>query len=186
LGTNPGILTKAARRSSGPSVPGWVGPRAIVWQAVTDMMETLTDPALQAIPVSLRNISSAAFQHPQHPLPPQLGPEYDHTGFHSYRLNDAQHLHGQVEAFEQQPRQSFQTPTRYPNASFSVLTADQQQQQQQQPQSVSFQANQDDSPTKEIGGHFGGMKAIASPADLRQWREKLFNVNEMITLTEDE
>jgi hypothetical protein len=156
-----------------------------------EMMETLTDPALQSIPVSLRNLQSAAFQHPQHSLPPQLASEYDHTGFHSYRLNDAQHLHGQDEAFGQQPRQSFQTPPRYPNASFSVLNPDQQQQQQQQqqhqqPQLISLQANQDDSPAKEIGGHFGGMKAIASPADLRQWREKLFNVNEMITLTEDE
>lgn len=152
-------------------------------------METLTDPALQSIPVSLRNLQSAGFQHPQHPLPPQLGSEYDHTAFHSFRLNDTQHLHGEDEAFGQQPRQSFQTPPRYPNASFSILDPDQQHQQQQRHQKaqpISFQANQDDTPAKEIGGHFGGMKAIASPADLRQWREKLFNVNEMITLTEDE
>lgn len=146
-------------------------------------METVTDPSLQATPVSLRNLQSTAFQHP-HPLTAQLGPEYDHTAFHPYGINDVQHLNGQVQAF-QQPRQSFQTPARYPNASFSVITPDQQQ-QQQQPQSVPFQVNQDDSPAKEIGGHFGGMKAIASPADLQQWREKLFNVNEMITLTEDE
>jgi hypothetical protein len=150
------------------------------------MMETLTDPALQSIPVSLRNLQSAAFQHPQHPLPPPLGSEYDHTAFHSFRLNDVQHPHGQDEAFGQQPRQSFQTPPRYPNASFSILDSGQQQQQHQEPRRISFQTNEDGSLAKDNGGHFGGMKAIASPADLRQWREKLFNVNEMITLTEDE
>jgi hypothetical protein len=141
-------------------------------------METVTDPSLQAIPVSLRNLQSAAFQHP-HPLTSQLGPEYDPTGFHHYGINDVQHVNGQVQAFAQ-PRQSLQTPIRYPNGSFAVITPDQQQQQ------VSYQVNQADSPSKEIGGHFSGMKAIANPHDLPQWREKLFNVNKIITLTEEE
>jgi glutathione S-transferase len=35
-------------------------------------------------------------------------------------------------------------------------------------------------------GHFRGMKMIPDPPDLQLWREKLFNVNEMITLTEEE
>ncbi len=148
-------------------------------------METATDPSLQAIPVSLRNLQSAAFQQ-HHALTSQLGPEYDPTAFHSYGLNDVQHVNGQIQAFPQ-PRQNLQAPVRYPNASFSVITPDQQQQQaQQQKQSLSYQVNQDDSPAKEIGGHFDRMKAISNPHDLQHWREKLFNVNETITLTEDE
>jgi hypothetical protein len=144
-------------------------------------METVTDPSLQAIPVSLRNLQSTAFQHPHpHPLTSQLSPEYEPNGFHNYGINDVQHVNGQVQAFAQ-PRQSLQTPIRYTNGSFGVITPDQQQQQP-----VSFQVNQDDSPSKEIGGHFSGMKAIANPHDLPQWREKLFNVNKMITLTEEE
>lgn len=35
-------------------------------------------------------------------------------------------------------------------------------------------------------GHFGGMKLIPNPPDLQAWREKLFNVDEVITLTEEQ
>lgn len=143
-------------------------------------MDSITNPSLQAIPVSLRNLQSAAFQHP-HPLTPQLGPDYDPTAFQPYGINDGQHANGQVQAFPQ-PRQTFQTPTRYPNGSFSVITPDQQQQQS----AVSFHVNQNVSPAKEVGGHFSGMKAVPNPPDLQQWRHKLFTVKEMITLTEDE
>lgn len=34
--------------------------------------------------------------------------------------------------------------------------------------------------------HFGGMKLIPNPPDLQAWRERLFNVDEMITLTEEQ
>jgi hypothetical protein len=147
-------------------------------------METaVTDPPLQAIPVSLRNLQSASFQQP-HPLTTQLGPEYDPTGFHSYGLSDVQEASGQVHQGFPQPQQSLQTPIRYSNGSFSVSTSGRPPEQHQQP--PSYQANQDESPAKENGGHFSGMKAIANPDGLQQWREKLFNVNEMITLTEDE
>ncbi len=132
-----------------------------------------------AIPVSLRNLQSAAFQHP-HPLTPQLGPDYDPTAFQPYGINDGQHTNGQLPPFPQ-PRQSFQTSTGYPNESFSVITPDERQQQR-----VSFQVNPNGTPAKEIGGHFSGMKAVPNPPDLQQWRHKLFNVKEMITLTEDE
>jgi hypothetical protein len=154
------------------------------------LMETATDPSLQTVPVSLRSLPSAAFPHP---LTSQLS-EYDPTtAFTSYAINDAENVDAQIQGFVQPPRQSLQTPLSYPNGSFGLVTPEQHQHQQQQhhqpqPQhaAVSFHVNQDDSPTKEIGGHFGGMKAVANPPDLKQWREKLFNVNEMITLTEDE
>ena len=41
-------------------------------------------------------------------------------------------------------------------------------------------------PGKKDGGHFVGMKMVPDPPDLDMWREKLFNVNETITMTEDE
>jgi hypothetical protein len=161
-------------------------------------METATDPSLQDIPVSLRNLQSATFQHP---LTSPLAPDYDPSTFHPYGINEVQHVNGQVQAFAtpppppQQQRQSLQTPIRYTGGSFVVGPPDlhpppppqqEQHQQQQQRPSVAFQVNQDDSPAREIGGHFGGMKAILYPPDLQGWREKLFNVNEMITLTESE
>jgi glutathione S-transferase len=39
---------------------------------------------------------------------------------------------------------------------------------------------------EEGGGHFSGMKLIENPPDLAQWRERLFNVDDTITLTEEE
>ena len=36
------------------------------------------------------------------------------------------------------------------------------------------------------GGHFSGMKLIQDPPDLEQWRERLFNVEDTILLTEEE
>jgi glutathione S-transferase len=39
---------------------------------------------------------------------------------------------------------------------------------------------------EEGGRHFSGMKLVENPPDLDHWRERLFNVDETITLTEDE
>ena len=35
-------------------------------------------------------------------------------------------------------------------------------------------------------GHLDGLKLVPNPPNLQEWREKLFNVNEIITLTEEE
>ena len=35
-------------------------------------------------------------------------------------------------------------------------------------------------------GHFSNLKMIPDPPDLEQWRQKLFNVNETITMNEDQ
>jgi hypothetical protein len=169
-----------------------------------DRMENVTDPSLQNIPVSLRNLQSgaaaaaaAAYQHhphphphPQtqaHPLATSLGAEYDTPGYQPYDLNDVQqHVNNQVQAF-QQPHQSLQASIRYPEGSFGPVTPNRQQQQQLVEQNaVSFPIGQANTPDKETGGHFGGMRVVPNPPDLQQWREKLFNVDEMITLTEDE
>lgn len=168
-------------------------------------MENVTDPSLQPdsslqpIPVPLRNLQPTTFQH--HPLTAQLGPEYDSAGFHTYGISDVQqHVNEpQAQALHQQQQQQQsgpslqQTPSRYPpppppHGSFNVISPSHQHPHQPGP-AVSFQLtpNQDGSPAKEMGGgHFPGMKAILDPPNLQEWREKLFNVNEMITLTEDE
>ena len=39
---------------------------------------------------------------------------------------------------------------------------------------------------KEEHSHFGTLKLIENPPELEQWRDRLFNVDETITLTEDE
>jgi hypothetical protein len=36
------------------------------------------------------------------------------------------------------------------------------------------------------GGHFGGMKLVPHPPDLLAWRERLFNVDDIVTLTEEQ
>jgi glutathione S-transferase len=49
--------------------------------------------------------------------------------------------------------------------------------------------NSDQNPNagnEEGGGHFSGMKLVENPPDLEQWRERLFNVDEIVTLTEEE
>ena len=40
--------------------------------------------------------------------------------------------------------------------------------------------------TTEGGGHFPGMKSIPDPPNLSEWRDRLFNIESVITLTEDE
>ena len=40
--------------------------------------------------------------------------------------------------------------------------------------------------TSEGGGHFPGMKAIPDPPNLAEWRDRLFNIQGAVTLTEDE
>jgi hypothetical protein len=43
-----------------------------------------------------------------------------------------------------------------------------------------------ESPGDKQEGHFRGMKLIPNPPDLEAWRERLFNIDEMITLTEEQ
>jgi hypothetical protein len=44
----------------------------------------------------------------------------------------------------------------------------------------------DDAPVTSNHGQFEGLKLIADPPNLEEWREKLFHVDDTITLTEDE
>ena len=40
--------------------------------------------------------------------------------------------------------------------------------------------------SEKAGGHFSNLKMIPDPPDLDAWRERLFNVSDVIELTEDE
>jgi glutathione S-transferase len=44
----------------------------------------------------------------------------------------------------------------------------------------------EDAPPSGHGTHFQGLKLIAEPPDLEAWRQKLFDVDDTITLNEDE
>ena len=44
-------------------------------------------------------------------------------------------------------------------------------------------------PVRNVGntdGHFSNLKSIPNPPDLEQWRKKLFDVDELVTMTEDQ
>jgi hypothetical protein len=41
-------------------------------------------------------------------------------------------------------------------------------------------------PSSTHSSHFQGLKLIAEPPDLDAWRQKLFDVDDTITLTEEE
>ena len=45
--------------------------------------------------------------------------------------------------------------------------------------------DRDDAPFSNHG-QFQGLKLIPNPPDLEQWRERLFHVDDMITLTEEQ
>jgi hypothetical protein len=47
-------------------------------------------------------------------------------------------------------------------------------------------AADDVAPSSNHSSHFQGLKLIAEPPDLDAWRQKLFDVDDTITLTEEE
>jgi hypothetical protein len=55
----------------------------------------------------------------------------------------------------------------------------------QRVQDASFLDDASGTPKKDAS-HFTGMKRILDPPDLEKWRERLFNVDEIIYMTEDE
>lgn len=59
-------------------------------------------------------------------------------------------------------------------------------QPQAQSQSQSQGQNQDDDAPVTNHGQFEGLKLIPNPPNLDEWRDKLFHVDDTITLTEDE
>lgn len=52
-------------------------------------------------------------------------------------------------------------------------------------EAVSFPSGSD-AMMESKDGHFGSMKIVPNPPNIDAWRERLFNVDEPITLTEEE
>lgn len=145
--------------------------------------------------------------NPFDPSPPHYDPRAPQPRLHEIRsnvpINGFQHpqSHGQSHG----ENNEFQMPQRIVNtrqlqehrqnrAQFGVLTPHPPhphlQQNQFTPQhdslgSVDLRAKQG----KEGGtsdGHFSNMKVVPHPPHLEEWRQKLFDVDEKITLTEDQ
>ena len=70
-------------------------------------------------------------------------------------------------------------PDPFSRDSHSVLESQQQQQQQQQAGGTGIEGS-----AKASHGHSG--RIVVDPPDLAAWREKLFNVDDMIVLTDDQ
>ena len=99
--------------------------------------------------------------------------------------------HGQPQTPQSRQPHTFQ---QHNGGQFGVLTPQAPLPSQLQQQHISLsrlQQEQDffETPEQSGGksdGHFGGLKIVPHPPNLGEWRDKLFHVNEMITLTEQE
>lgn len=117
--------------------------------------------------------STNAFEHSNHPR------------------HYAPHANGQPQTPQQRPPHIFQ---QHHGGQFGVLTPQVPLPSQLHAQHSAIGHQQQEPeffPTPEQGGgksdgHFRDLKVVPNPPNLEEWREKLFNVNETITLTEEE
>lgn len=151
--------------------------------------------------------------HPQsHPHAPTLASQLDLDTTDPFQFNTHLETHPSLHA--PQPRNAFdQRPLPRlhgirslidPNShdhnaylrggQYGVLTPDHQLPSQPQPQPETIGRPQIGMETRLAplrypggkDGHFSNLKIIPNPPDLEQWRKKLFDVDEHITLTEDQ
>jgi len=125
----------------------------------------------------------------QSPIPqPQtrnnvLDPSLQHPRFHDIQPQPQ---------LQPAPARSKPTSSRPQGGQFGILTPHNQLpinlQVQHEPFGRLQGENDLQSPADGSGGptHFGNLKVIPDPPDLEAWRERLFNVNEPIDLTEEE
>ena len=174
------------------------------------------DNGEQHIPVALRqlqpSIQSIGHPHPHTTLVSQLPPDLqgltaESHAFHQRIQNEIGRVSGgsnasQVNSFghashlhPSQTNGQPHTPQRqqHGTAAYAVLTPSLSlpSQHQTQPASITrLQQEHEPAETPENGakgdGHFGTMKMIANPPNLDEWRHRLFDVSETLTLTEDE
>jgi glutathione S-transferase len=169
----------------------------------------------QRLPVALRqlqpSIQSIGHHHPHSTLASQLPPELhslaaDPHAFHQRiqteigpvnggsnapqvnRFGLASHLHSTQTNGQPHTPQRQQHGTAY-----GVLTPSLSLPSQHHPQPGSMTRLQQEhelSQTPENGGkgdgHFGTMKMIPNPPNLDEWRNRLFDVSDTLSLTEDE
>ncbi|KAH9870660.1 hypothetical protein IAQ61_006138 [Plenodomus lingam] len=113
------------------------------------------------------------------PPPPLQGPAQQH--YHSPQLSTP--LPPQTQLPPQRPIQQLSLPAPLP-----ILTLPQSHPHVQHAQPVLQQPQAPDGDESPFTNHgqFQGLKLIPNPPDLDLWRERLFNVDDMITLTEEE
>ena len=137
-------------------------------------------------------------QHQFHGLP--TGP-YSNPQTQQFNLVAANAQQFQHQAPPQQHRQHQPQPRSQPQPQQPIAPLPHRQQQrpiqisrrapeptpqpQQQPAVVEVE-EVIDGPVISNHGQFEGLKLISDPPDLQQWREKLFHVEDTITLTEEE
>jgi glutathione S-transferase len=159
-------------------------------------------------------LPQAVYHHPQQyalsgpPQPPPHALQYQHHGLPGspvqFTAYPATYQHdpspqfsiasGSVQQLASPQRPPQQLPLPPPPATHTApqqLNAQAFQPQQLQQQShgdasIVVPPEPDDAPPSAHGTHFQGLKLIAEPPDLEAWRQKLFDVDETITLNEDE
>jgi glutathione S-transferase len=177
------------------------------------MMMSSTDPTLEHLPRNLQPSALHNIHIPHATLASQLGADFDPTEPHPFQpfphthasIGDAHQLQS-TSGFDRprlQPNGHPHTPPRPPgsengyaqhgSSQFGVLASGPELPSQPLQHNSLGRLQRDDSfldspqtPQKGDGGHFGGLKLIPNPPDLEKWRERLFNVEDTITLTEDE
>lgn len=118
-------------------------------------------------------------------LDPQLQHEPRYPDIHHHIPQHSQNV-------PSRPRTKKTTPAQ--GGQFGVLTPHLQVPTQPQLHHEAFGRLQNDiemppaaeAPGERTGGHFSNLKMIPDPPDLDAWRERLFNVNDVVELTEDE
>jgi hypothetical protein len=153
-------------------------------------------PPSHALPVHFEQQQHQQHQHAlpsQAPYQPFAPANYQHAT--SPRFMNAAHpplQHAQhTQQYHASPPQPVQRPIQQlplPPPAPLVLAAPQPiQQQAEDIQPPSHQGARDEHDTALSNhGQFHGLKLIANPPDVEEWREKLFHVDDMITLTEEQ
>jgi len=170
--------------------PGFHNPPA--QQQASVSFTSQLDPSLQAL-----DSGDAFAQHFQAQLDNGHG-QHLHVGNPPYQAELAPPRFQELRSHTAPPRRR-QNPTVKQGGQFGVLTPTPQA--QQIPQHSYLQHDALERIQQENGllqlpgslngeekkdGHFANMKAIPNPPNLQAWRERLFDVDETITLTEDE
>lgn len=118
-----------------------------------------------------------------------LDPQLDHEP----RYPDIQpHISQLPQHVPSRPRAKNPTPAH--GGQFGILTPHRSVPRQPQAHHEAFGRLQNDFEVRPVteaagesaGGHFSNLKMIPDPPDLDAWREKLFNVDNVIELTEEE
>jgi len=135
---------------------------------------------------------SQHFQHdlggPSHANNAQSTHAFEHS---NHPRHYSAHANGQPQTPQHRPSHTFQ---HHFGGQFGVLTPQASltgQLQSQRSSMGQLQQEQEFFQTPEHGsgksdGHFRDLKVVPHPPNLDEWREKLFHVNETITLTEEE